>query len=229
MKSWKDITLFQFQAIEQINSRKDLGDDDKVLYSVCAVFNMTEYQLDNTKPRKAAKLINAINKIFSAPFIQKAYDRIGLYFLNYNPGSMTFGQYVELCFFLQQPIQHAHYILASISNRLFFKEKVHKKRAEYFSQQPITKVIGSVTRLQEAFAEFNKEFNNLFGLSEKVHDPAAKVDKFNKRYGWTFSAERVADYERITIDEAYKLPVRQALNALTYLKAKDDYIKENTK
>jgi hypothetical protein len=33
----------------------------------------------------------------------------------------------------------------------------------------------------------------------------------------------VAAYERISVEQAYKLPVKQALNDLVYLKAKQKY------
>lgn len=43
---------------------------------------------------------------------------------------------------------------------------------------------------------------------------------FSKHYGWIYSATVVADHERISLDEAFELPVIQFLNALAYMKMK---------
>jgi hypothetical protein len=52
-------------------------------------------------------------------------------------------------------------------------------------------------------------------------DPFMK--HFNERYGWIFTAEAVAVYERISMEETMKMPARQALNDLMYLKMKQKY------
>lgn len=44
---------------------------------------------------------------------------------------------------------------------------------------------------------------------------------FAKHYGWIYSATLVADHERITLDQAFELPVRQFLNAMAYCKMKE--------
>lgn len=223
--SWDKISLFKFQQIQAINDRKDLDDFDKVLFSTCIVFNLTEHQLDNTPPKKAGKLMAKTAKIFETPFNTRAYKRIGKYFLNYDPGSMTFGQYVELSFFLNNSAANTHYILASISNKLFQKNKPadHRKKADYFLKQSIVKITGSIVVFKQRFEAFNAEYKNLFGLSSDIHGSAAHTDKFNKRYGWVYAAEQVAAHERISLDQAYQLSVRQALNDLAYLKAKAQY------
>ena len=41
---------------------------------------------------------------------------------------------------------------------------------------------------------------------------------FNRYYGWIYSATQVAEHERITLDQAFELPVLQFLNDLAYLK-----------
>lgn len=225
MYNWNKISLFKFQQIDVINNRKDIDDFDKTLFSVCSVFNMTEYELDNTHPLKAAKLIKKVTKIFSKPFPEKAFKRIGKYFLEYDISKMTFGQYIELSFFLSNtPIQNAHYVLASISHKAFRKNnsKFHRKKSEYFLKVPVTKCMGSLSVIIKSFAEFNNEYPALFGLGDNV-DKEVKADKFNVRYGWIYSASQVAEYERITLDECFRLPVRQAFNDLAYLKAKHEY------
>lgn len=225
MSIWNKITLYKFQQVNAINDRKDMPELDKLLFSICAVFNMTEYQLDNAGVKKAAKLTKKIKAIFDAPFAPGAVTRIGRYVPNYDPASFTFGQYIELCFYLSEtPVQNIHYVLASISRHLFRKHKAdnHSKKARYFLHQPMETVMGSYNLLVERFKAFNKGYSSLFGLDAETHGNA-QGDVFNKRYGWIYAASQVAEYERIPLDDAYGLPIRQALNDLAYLKAKSKY------
>ena len=232
MSLWKNISLYKYQRIDKINNQKGIDQWDKILFSVCEVFGLTEFQLDSLSLKKdgikkVAKLTNKVSAIFASELRLMPVKRLGYYSINYDAGSMRFGQYVELSFFLQQPIeQAAHRVLASISHVPFFKNDSgkHGNKSEYFLSQPIEKVLGTVKLFIERFTAFNKEYTSLFGLSEEIEDAEEKqTDRFNKTYGWQYSAEVIAKYERITLSEAYELPVRQALNALTYLKAKGEY------
>ena len=219
---WKNISLFKFQQIEAINARK-IDDLDKILFTTCIVFYKTEYELDNEDPKKANRLITKVSKLFAETMEPEPVKRIGLYKVEYDVSKLTLGQYVELSYFLQgNPVQNAHYILASITHRYFGKNKSghHKKKAEYFLKQPITKAVGSVLTFIENFAAFNKEYKTLFGLDKETND---EVDPFNKVFGWQFSTREVASDLGLTLNEAYALPIREALNSLTYLKAKVQY------
>lgn len=232
MSNWDKITLYKFQQVNAINARKDASDLDKTLFSICAVFNLTEHQLDNVGLRKAGKLAAITQRIFETPFVLGAASRIGRYLLNYDIGSMTFGQYIELSHYLSAPnqIQTIQFVLASIGRRRFRKHKSdgHKARADYFLLQRAELVMGSFTFLRERFKAFNKLYPNFFGLDPDTHGEV-QGDAFNRRYGWIYSASQVAEYERITLDEAYGLPVTQALNDLIYLKAKHKYEAEQLK
>lgn len=42
-------------------------------------------------------------------------------------------------------------------------------------------------------------------------------------FGWIYTAKKIAEFEGITTDQAYDLPTIQALNTMSYLKAKDAY------
>ena len=225
MKGWDKISLFKFQQIEIINA-KDIEVMDRLLFTTCLVFGYTEYELDNLPIKKVGKMVNKVEAIFNSELNPVPVGRIGKYFLEYDPGKLTFGQYVELSFFFQMPIiTAAHYVLASITHTPFQKNKAanHKLKADYFLSTPIEKVIGSVKKFNENFVSFNNEYKGLFGLADESGGKEVQEDKFNKRYGWTYSASCVAEYERITLDQAYSLPVRQALNDLIYLKEKARY------
>ena len=222
--NWKNITLWQFQSADEINSMVDKDELDKVLYTTCIVCNLTESQLDNMKPHKAAKFINKVTKIFSSELKVVAKKRIGKYCIEYNMEKITFGQYVELCFFLNgNNIKNAHYVIASISHLPFLKNssKHHKKRADYFLGKSIIYVLGSMQKFKEGFEKFNAEYKSLFGLSDEKSDD--ETDKFYLRYGWEYSAHEVDKDLGLTLAGAYALPVREALGCLAYLKEKGKF------
>ena len=227
---WDKITLYKFQQVEAINS-KEMDELDKMLFTICMVFDYTEYQLDNLPLKKESKLTNKITKIFSSDFKEKIYKRIGWYFIDADVSKLTFGQYIEVAFFLSNgPLLNAHYVMASISHTLFNKNNAdkHREKSQYFLNQPITKIMGNLKLIIENFTAFNNEYKALFGLDKEVSGDVQE-DKFNKRYGWIFSASQVAEYERINLEQAFKLPIRQALNDLSYLKAKALYESEQIK
>lgn len=222
--NWNKISLAKFQQLDEVNNR-ELPELDKVLYSACIVFDRTEYEIDNAEPQEVIKLTNKLKQIFETPFNQHAYMKAGKYFVNYDLSKMTLGQYIELSFFLSnKPVQNAHYIMATISSR---KHKAidHKKKAEFFLNHPVEKIMGCINRITESFQDFNKEYKGLFGIDREVSGDVEE-NIFNKRYGWIYSASQIAEYERITLDEAFGLPIRRAFNALMFLKAKAKYDSE---
>jgi hypothetical protein len=224
--TWRSISLYKYQQIEEINKR-DLSDMDKVLFSACQVFDKTESELDNTDPQKVLKMTTRMQRIFETPLNTKSLTKIGRYVINYDVSKMTFGQYIELAFFLsdkEKVIARAHFIMATISYQWMRKHMTadHRKKANYFSHQPIEKVLGAINLITENFNQFNSEYKNFFGVDKDVSGDVTN-DDFNKRYGWIYSATRIKEHEGITLDEAFAMPVRQAFNDLMFMKAKDKY------
>jgi hypothetical protein len=224
--TWSNVSLYKYQQIEEINSR-DLPDMDRVLFSVCEVFNRTENQLNNTDPGKVLLMTTRMQRIFETPFSAKSLTKIGRYVINYDVSKMTFGQYIELAFFLSDKtkvIARAHFIMATISNQRMRKHMAsdHRKKANYFLRQPIEKIIGCVNLITENFNQFNSEYKNFFGVDKDVYGEVEEQE-FNKRYGWIYSATQVKEHEGITLDDAFAIPIRQAFNDLMFLKAKAKY------
>lgn len=224
--NWNSITLGKYQQIDKINSQEQ-SDIDKVLFSTCVLFDLTEYEMDNAEPKKAIRMMAKMQSIFETPFSPKALTKKGRYIINYDVSRMTFGQYIELAFFLADKTkvtQYAHYILATISRQWTRKHttKDHRKKANYFLNQPVDKVIGCVNRLVESFNEFNTDYKSLFGVDKAVAGDV-QDEEFIKLYGWIYSATQVAQHEGITLDAAFALPTRQALNDLAFIKAKGKY------
>jgi hypothetical protein len=224
--NWSNISLYKHQQIEEINSR-DIPDIDKVLFSTCLVFDKTESELDNTEPKKVLMMATRMQKIFEMPLNTKALTKIGRYVIRYDISKMTFGQYIELAFFLSDKarvIARAHFIMATISHLRMRKHSTadHRKKANYFLRQPVVGILGCVNLITENFNQFNSEYKNLFGVDKDVSGDVSN-DDFNKRYGWIYSATQVAQHEGLKLDYAFAMPVRQAFNDLMFLKAKAKY------
>ncbi len=45
-------------------------------------------------------------------------------------------------------------------------------------------------------------------------------------FGWQYTVEAIAEYQRISLEEVYKMPTIEALNAMSYIKGKAQYVKE---
>lgn len=74
----------------------------------------------------------------------------------------------------------------------------------------------------------DKDFKGLFGESddEPGDEPAdgrGNASSFMQHYGWIYQAELVADFERISLEEAYEIKTINFLNDLVYLKAKAEH------
>ena len=221
---WSNITLAKFQQIEKINNR-DLPDIDKVLFTACIVFDKTEYQLDNEKPKKVLKMMTKMQSIFETKFKPEPSKQIGKYVINYDMSRITLGQYVELSYFISKGIiNNAHLILASMASRCGRKytSADHRAKADYFQRQQVELIIGAANQIKDNFDKFNSGYQSLFGIDTVVAGNVQN-DDFNKQYGWIYSATQVAIHEGITLDDAYGLSIIQAFNDLIFIKAKSKY------
>jgi hypothetical protein len=52
---------------------------------------------------------------------------------------------------------------------------------------------------------------------------------FMRQYGWIYQASIIADHEKIKLSDVYELTTIQALNDLSYLKAKNAFDSEQMK
>ena len=57
----------------------------------------------------------------------------------------------------------------------------------------------------------------------------AGVDEFSRVYGWLYQCKMVQEFENISIDQAWDLPVYQFLNDLSYIKMKRELDNEQEK
>jgi hypothetical protein len=74
----------------------------------------------------------------------------------------------------------------------------------------------------------DKQFSGLFeGEIDKSGDSEERGrgndNGFMQRFGWIYQATIIAEHERIKLEAVYALPTIQCLNALSYLKAKNQH------
>jgi hypothetical protein len=229
--NWRSISLYRYQKIDAIIHNPHFDDFEKTMFCVCEVYGITESQLDALGIKKAAKMANRVAEVMKKEPRAVPRKRIGKYLIEYNPENYSFGQYVELMFFLQNPLQHAHNVLASVARLPFRRNNsaTHIRRSDYFHRRSIEDIIGALNAVQSNLTAFNATFRSLFGLDTQVHDESAVIHKFNKHYGWQYSARQIAKDQGIPLEKAFRLPAREALNALDYLKAQGRYEQEIVK
>lgn len=220
--TWKDITLFQFQEIDRINNHPGYDEVSRAAFTTCVLFKLTEHELSELPARKAIRKIEKAGEVFSKPFRPEIFKSIGLYSLNYDMEKMTFGQYVELAHYFKSDVRNAHNVMATMSKRIWKKQE-HQDRAKYFLTRPVTYIIGCVAEMKDRFNRFNMEYRSLFGLDTEVNGMDAQGHPFMRTFGWLFSVEQVQQLEGITREQAFGLPVRQAMNDLVYLKEKGKF------
>jgi hypothetical protein len=223
MVKWTDISLYQFQEIQRLEDDQNLSDIDKALFSCCIVYKKTPHQLDNTNPRTVAGMLTNMKAVFGDQVKVEVPKKLAGHQVQYDIGEITFGQYVELEFYLtgiKQPILASHKAIASLCKRGTKGELIVK--AEVFQKAKAYQALGALKEIKEKFNEFNNRFAGLFGLSPETHGEHIS-DPFNKRYGWTYSATTVAAHQGIPLQDAYRLSVVEAFSDLGFLKAKADY------
>lgn len=225
MSKWDKISLQQFQEIDKYMSRTDLIDKDKTFYSVCVLYGITDYELNQMKIKKVYGMINKLNAILKERMETKPALKIGRYELNYDPASYTLGMFISLSFYISNGwIGHANKILAVITG----DANATDERAEYYLHQPMTRIMVSLKHLMSEFKTFILRYKNLFGLDREDAEEISS-SSFQKNYGWIYSATKVAEHNRISLDDAMGLNVRIAFNDLAYLKAKDRFDAEQIK
>lgn len=217
------LTLEKYKAVDAITSDTSLSEIDKTLYCICAVYDYAPEQLDKEDPLKVIKMAAKLEKIFK--FKISAPSVIGIYKINYDISSITFGQYIELSYFFQfNAIDKSNYIIASVAKS--FIKRSHSKIADHFSNKHIGVISGAMAKIRAGYVALNKEFGALFGLDEEVHPEVNKdsfMNKFNNRYGWIYSAHAVAKSIGKSVEDVYRMPVKEALNELVYMKDLQKY------
>lgn len=209
------LSLKKFQAIEKINSSKDINEDDKVFHSLCIMEDISPIKLNEMNPKKVVKMIEQMGRKFSK-INTKPIKAINFRF-KIKTNITTFGRYMEMIHFFQNgEYENAHHIIASCCYGMGY---THKRASLWALSMKASIALTHLKSIAESLNEFNKGYRFLFDSGGSSEGAA---DDFSKNFGWFYSASKLAEYERIPLEEVYNMPASKALHGLCYLKAKAD-------
>jgi hypothetical protein len=223
--SWRNISVEKYQYIHEIGN-SDMSEIDKLLYTITFLTGKTEEQINLISLKTYQKLEKQVRERFKN-VKGRPYNNYKGFKFQYDFKKITLGQYIEVQHFLKGGhIENLHLIAASICTK---RNLDHITRGEQILKLPFIPILHSVGKFLEQFKEFNNKYQGLFGVSEEGEQEKPDNDDFNNRYGWIYSAKKVAEFEGITLEKAFDLPVIQSFNDLAYLKALSQYEEELAK
>lgn len=225
---WDKITVEHYQYINEINE-SDMDELDKVLCIITFLANSTEAVINKISLNTLNRLQKALKKRMEGLTKKgESCHRIKGYEFNYDMAKVTLGQYIEVQHFAGQgQIENLHLIAASICKK---GNEYHVTKAEAIHKLPFLKILWNVVKFLEEFKKLNEGYKGLFGVEDTEEDEYKPLTNgFNDKYGWIYSAKKVAEFEGLTLEQAFELPIIQALNDLSYLKALQEYENEISK
>ena len=81
--------------------------------------------------------------------------------------------------------------------------------------------------------KFDEGYKGLYGNGNEQDNDEGRggnsLQQFNRKFGWLYNAKIIADFENITVTQAFDLGVIYALNVLSYLKSKTEMDNEEIK
>jgi hypothetical protein len=222
---WDKITVEMYQYINEINET-DMDQVDKVLFSMAFLVGKSEQEFDKINKYKFAQLQRQFKQRFEQLNVQgNETERIKDFKFNFDIRKVTLGQFIEVQhFYKNNYLNNLHLIAASFST---CDKLSHVERADKILKLPLLPVLYNVKKFIEVIKKLSDEYGGLFGIEEMEEEELKPLTNgFNEQYGWIYSAKKVAEFEGIKLDEAYDLPIIQAFNDLSYLKAHQEYESE---
>lgn len=213
------ITLKQYQVLQEIAKENSDVIEANAL-SISYIFGLTLGEVDGLSVKKFSKYLSEIKATkplfnFSDRFIVNAKD-------------ITLGQWLEVTEWLKGDIDSN---LDKLAASILLDRTNHKDDCIKCQRMNSAIVIEAVSKFIVSYSELLKEYEWLFKSDEDIEGETEserlrrmrKTHPFLKQFGWIFSAKEVAQHNGIKLDEAYNLPIVQALNDMCYLKAKSKY------
>lgn len=210
------MTVEQYQRIYEISVTTP-DTVERVAWMICEVFGKSQEEVDNMSKEEFLRYTNRLNKEIQTK--DRWYNWVHL---ETDASKITFGQFIETSYWLKShPTEVLHLVSASLIRKW---SGSHHDATEYILSLQIWQIHDQIQTYIESLNKLIQSYSGLFGLGEK-NEEEEKPHPFIEKYGWLFSAKQVADYEGIPLDKVYDLPVIQALNDLSYLKAKQNFDK----
>lgn len=217
---WHFITVAQFQELDRIETiETDMV--DKLAHSVCVVYKKKPQEVNEWGKGKFLKYAGRLERLFSKPPPRSWFEMP----LETDAAKINYGQFVEIMYFLQNGmIENIHHIAASLMGGA----DDHAVRSQMVLETGITRVLHPVSVFIASWEKLMRSYSGLFEIDDERDEDDRVVKResphpFIEQYGWIFSATKLADHEKIKLEEVWDLPIIQALNGLSYLKSKTKY------
>ena len=215
------MTVAQFQRLHEINNTTP-DTVERLGWIICDIYSKTEGEVNEWKPAKFFRYVARLERQIKAKPSKLFKVR-----LQSDASKITLGQFIECQHWLKNDVIPA---LDLVSASLLIKRKDHAQDAERIRSKPFTAVYYQVLAFVESMNALIKSYSGLFEQDETEEEGEKEtVHPFIERYGWMFSAKQLAEYEGVTLEEVYNIPIIQAFNGLSYLKSKAGYEKMKSK
>lgn len=238
--NWNEVLVDDFLEIKSLeeNEHNSFFQNQISLLSIlCAV---DEEEFEEMEVDELNNIIKGIKWIKSQPSNEFA-NKIGDY--HFKPlDKLTFGEFLDIQHFMADDYYKNLKILAVI---LFRKQKVDEwghivwepyngidiwKRANEFSEIPITAIFGLIQHILKWKEEFMKIYANIFQPIIEDADPDEELsaedlideakEKELERFSWQFLIQDITNDDLTKYDAVTDLPLIQVFNYLTAKKIK---------
>ena len=238
--TWSDVTVWQWQQIQQLNEKKDSAkEEDLIINTVAILLNKTRSQVLSLSERAIKKVIRDIEFLYLREPQMRAADFIKVgkqkFKCDYDAKFSEAGRYIEIKYFTPDFANNLHRIAASMIipmkpslfgwKELAYDSSKHEDYAEALLSAPFEIVFGSVIQKLNNIKNLDASFKGLFNPEQRKDEDNGREtgSQFMKYFGWIYQAKLVAEHEGIKLDEVYKMSTVSFLNDLSYLTSKGSY------
>ena len=184
---------------------------------ICELFNKPYDEVNRFTPKQFIKWSKkATNKLRTSKQWYQ-FEKVKT-----NANDITFGEFIEVLEWQKKGfIESIHLTAAS----LLLKKTKHSTDVKRILNSDVTQYYDDLIVFMDSFYKLLKSYKGLFDTEAEDIDANKSGHPFQNKYGWMFSAKMVAELEGVNINNAYQLPIIQALNDLSYLKSKQSFDK----
>lgn len=209
-----------YQKIYDINESADIDAIEKMAWTICFIFGYSEKRVDKMSQRRFSHKMLKAEKHISRALAKRLYDRRP----NTDATKITFGQFVEVAHWVKGgKIESMHLIYASMLNT-----GDHKAAAAAALKMNVRAVLPYVAEFMQSFDKLIGSYKNLFESDSAPDEKPEPPHPFIERFGWIYSATQIAEHNKVSLNDAFRFNVVQALNDLSFLKSKAAYEKHMT-
>ncbi len=169
--TWKDINVFQWQQLAELQASKDeLTADELSIKTVAIITNMTEQQIQAMSERKLFKMASKLKFLqnkFDVKHVDYIHTKTRRYRCVYDIKGMPTARYIESKHFAAKFDENIHRIAASMvipQKRTWwgkwvddqYQAEKHEQYADDLLTAPITEVLGSTVFFCHAYRNWIK-------------------------------------------------------------------------